>query len=484
VKQGSRLAALRYPRSFLELLVLGFGLVALPLILALLNAAADVDRLTSRSQSAVDNAAAAVRNSRVLMEQVTAMERLARQFLILHDAALLNDYAKVRGNFERTASELLLLPIDPQQLQAISQTVEQEAVAFAQLGSAPAAGDGQQRLIQAYGALSEFAAEVQTQSNLLIDREVMAMGEAARHAQRSMLWQLVASFAFGVLIAWLFAYLLARPIRQLDRAIRQLGGADLAAPIQVRGPADLELLGDRLEWLRQRLQELQEQKSRFLHTVSHELKTPLTALREGSELLADGTSGALNAQQSEIAGILRSNSVQLQRLIEGLLGYQQALNSVDHLTLATLDLAELAREVAAAHKLASAARDVKIELRLKRAVLSADRDKLRVVLDNLLSNAVKFSPHSGTVSLSVKTLAERAVVDVRDDGPGIPPGDRERVFDWFFQGKLGHEGRIKSSGLGLAIAREFVQAHHGSIEVIAGSGSGAHLRVILPLRHA
>ncbi len=464
--------------------MLGFGLVALPLILALLNATADVDRLTSQSQNAVDNAAEAVRDSRVLMEQVTTMERLARQYLILHDAGLLNDYAKVRGDFERTARSLLLLPIDPQQLQAITQTLEQEVVAFTLLGRATDAGDGQQRLIQAYGALSESAAKVQAQSNLLIDREVLSMGEAARQAQSSMLWQLVASFALGVLIAWLFAYLLARPIRQLDRAIRQLGQAELAAPIQVRGPADLELLGDRLEWLRQRLLELQEQKIRFLRTVSHELKTPLTALREGSELLADGTSGALNAQQSEIAGILRSNSVQLQVLIEGLLDYQEALDSVDHLTLATIDLAELAREVAAAHKLASAARDIKIALHLKSAVLAADREKLRVVLDNLLSNAVKYSPHSGTVSLSVKTAAERAVVDVRDDGPGIPAGDRERVFDWFFQGKLGHEGRIKSSGLGLAIAREFVQAHHGSIEVIAGAGSGAHLRVSLPLRHA
>jgi two-component system sensor histidine kinase GlrK len=243
----------------------------------------------------------------------------------------------------------------------------------------------------------------------------------------------------------------------------------------------LEYLGERLEWLRQRLVELEAQKTKFLHHLSHELKTPLTALREGSELLADGSSGALNRQQSEIAEILRHNSVQLQRLIEGLLSYQQALASTNHLELRTVDLADVARNVAEAHKLAAAARNLALRLDIAPAVLRADADKLRVVLDNLISNAIKYSPQAGTVCLAVRTEADAVVIEVDDAGPGITAQDSARVFDWFFQGKLGHQGRIKGSGLGLAIAREFVHAHRGRIEVIADGRPGAHFRVTLPV---
>ena len=473
-------SSLRYPGSFLKLLLLGFVLVSLPLALALLNATADVDRLARHSQAAVDQAAEAARGSRVLMEQVTAMERLARQYLILGDAALLQDYGKVRGGFKRAASDLSLLPLDESQLRDLNRTIDMEQALFERLGRKRPAE--RKQLVDGYVELSELANKVLGQSNLLIDREIDSMGRAARRTQRSMLWQLAASIPLGVVVAVLFAFLIARPIRELDRAIRQLGGADLASGIRVRGPADLEYLGRRLEWLRLRLVALEDQKTRFLHHISHELKTPLTALREGSELLADGSSGALSRQQAEIAEILRDNSLQLQRLIEGLLGYQQALDSVNRLELRELDVAEIARQAAQAHKLAIAARKLELRLHTEPAVLHADADKLHIVLDNLISNAVKYSPEGGTISLAVRAQADSIVVEVKDEGPGIAAEDRERIFDWFFQGKPSHKGRVKGSGLGLAIAREFVLAHRGRIEVIAETAPGAHLRFSLPLR--
>jgi len=480
MKATFEFAGLGYPRSFLKLLLLGFGLVCLPLILALLNATAYVDRLTTQSQAAVDQAAEAARGSRVLMEQVTAMERLARQYLILGDAALLADYAKVRAGFKQTTSDMSLLPLDEAQLRSLNRTIEKEQALYEELGSRPKTGDGRGEQIAGYFELSELANDVLNQSNLLIDREIENMGKAARLAQGSLLWQLAASIALGVLIAVLLAFLIAKPIRQLDHAIRQLGSAELATGIRVRGPADLEYLGQRLEWLRLRLVALEEQKTKFLHHVSHELKTPLTALREGSELLADGSSGALNAQQSEIAEILRNNSLQLQLLIEGLLGYQQAVDSVNRLDFRPVDLSEIARKVVQAHKLAATARNLTFELRTEPAALTGDADKLRVVLDNLVSNAVKFSPEGGTIDLVVRAVADKVVAEVGDAGPGIADEDRERVFDWFFQGTLGHQGRLKGSGLGLAIARELVLAHRGSIEILAERAPGAHFRLILP----
>jgi two-component system sensor histidine kinase GlrK len=323
-----------------------------------------------------------------------------------------------------------------------------------------------------------LAKGVLSESGLLIDREIGRMREAAALAQRSLLVQLLAAFPLGLAIAAVFAFLIARPIRQLDRAIRRLGAADFTAGVRVQGPTDLEFLGERLDWLRVRLAALEEQKTRFLRHVSHELKTPLTALREGSDLLADGAAGPVTAAQREIVAILQSNSAHLQRLIEDLLNYQRAVASDGHLAVARVDLADIARAVIETHKLDAARRSVTLALHALPAIALVDQEKLRVVIDNLVSNAIKFSPEGETVRVVVRPDEPGVVIEVSDQGVGVAQEDRDKVFDWFFQGARPSSGRVKGSGLGLAIARELVQAHGGTIEV--GDGPGGRFRVVVP----
>ncbi len=472
-----KLATFYYPRSFLKLLLLGFLVVSLPLVAALVNAALAMQRLAGMSETAVDQAAQAARSSRALLEQVLSMERLVRQFVILDDAEVLEDYAKVRASFKRTAADLTLLPLDQEQLAGLNRTVDRERALYESL-SARAAPRGE--LVAGYVDLSGDAQTVLDQSSGLVAREVQRMRLSAEDMQRTLLLQLIAAFPLGLVTAVLFAFIIARPIRQLENAIRQLGSAELGPSIRVEGPADLAHLGERLEWLRRRLAELEEQRTRFLRHVSHELKTPLTALREGSELLADGTVGPLSSPQREVITILQSNSVQLQRLIEGLLNYQQALASVSLLAVDHADLAEIVRSVIETHKLAAAGRAVSFVLTAAPTPLLADAAKLRIVVDNLLSNAVKYSPSGGTVQLWVSHATGSARLEVADQGTGIAHPERAKVFDWFFQAESAHGGRIKGSGLGLAIARELVRAHGGAIEII-DSERGARFRVTLPL---
>lgn len=217
----------------------------------------------------------------------------------------------------------------------------------------------------------------------------------------------------------------------------------------------------------------------FLRHVSHELKTPLTVLREGAELLADGTAGPLTAQQHDIVGLMQNNSGLLQRMIEDLLNYQRALASVVNLELRPVDMADITMEVIESQRLAGSRRDVSIQVQARPAPLMADADKLRVVIDNLLSNAIKFSPDGGAVRIGVAPVGENVQVDVLDQGPGVPANDRTKIFDWFFQGERKQSARVKGSGLGLSIAREFVSAHHGTIEVVPTQG-GAHFRMTVP----
>ena len=292
------------------------------------------------------------------------------------------------------------------------------------------------------------------------------------------------STAVALGIALALARYIARPISEIDAAIRQLGGADFAQEIAVRGPEDLRYLGRRLDWLRRRLEEFETQKNRFLRHVSHELKTPLTALREGAELLNDKVAGPLTPSQAQIVGILRDNSVKLQRLIEELLDYQRALHAAASLEMRTVVLDEMVEDAARAHELAARSKGLRLALEAQSTLVEADPDKLRSVLDNLISNAVKFTPAGGTITVRARAMSGEAVIEVIDSGLGIPPEERESIFNLFFRGRTKAESSpVKGSGLGLAIARELIEAHGGRIAEV-GEGRGGHFRVTLPRRSA
>ena len=176
--------------------------------------------------------------------------------------------------------------------------------------------------------------------------------------------------------------LIARPIRQLDQAIRRMGTADFSQAVSVNGPQDLRYLGQRLEWLRVRLAELEQQQYKFLRHVSHELKTPLTAVREGAELLRDEVAGKLTREQKDIVRIVRENTISLQKLIEDLLKYQQT-RAVEPAKLGEVALDDIARRVVREHKLAALARGIGVETEIGGAPVIGDADRLRTIVDNL-----------------------------------------------------------------------------------------------------
>src|SRR5262245_6627562 len=469
-----------YPRSFLGLLLLAFLLVAAPLIIAFYNAAVYVEELAGQSQAAVSQAAKASRGSRLLVEQTTALERVVRQYVILDDEELLGDYARLRSNFKANTSELSLQPLEEMQLTELNNTIDMEPSLYRQLVRKSGTRQEKTALVAGYMALSDSERNVLNTSNALIDREVESMQRTGQRAQRILWLQLAATIPLGVLLAIGVTIFIARPIRQLDQAIRRLGAGEFEGDIQVVGPADLKYLGDRLEWLRQRLIELEQQKRLFLRHVSHELKTPLTALREGSELLLEGTAGPLSPGQREIVEILKQKSLQLQRLIEDLLNYHRVQESVARLDLEAVRFDRVVEQVIEDHRLAVQARGIRADLDLDPVTLQADQDKLRAVVANLVSNAIKYSPDEGIISLALRQQGDEVVLDIGDAGPGVPLEDRERIFDWFYQGEGAPRGRLGGSGLGLAIAREFVLAHGGRIEVLQEPGEGAHFRVTVP----
>lgn len=471
-----------YPRSFLKFILLGFLLVSLPLLYALAELILSLDRLASQSREEVLQAAQAARTSRLLFEQTTTLERVVRQYLILEDPALVDDYNRLRQDFRATTRALSQLPLEQGYVAALDQLSASEASLHALLVAPQKTPNAAAELAEGYARLADGAQAMLTASNTLTQTAIERLQETATQGREKWQWLALATVGIAIALAIGFAVLIARPIRQLDQAIRQMGTADFSQAVHVNGPQDMRYLGQRLEWLRVRLAELEQQQTRFLRHVSHELKTPLTAVREGAELLRDEVGGKLSKEQREIVRIVRENTLSLQKLIEDLLKYHQA-RAGEPATLGPVELADVVRRVLREHKLAALARGIIVETDFAPALIVGDADRLRTIVDNLISNAIKYAPRGGRIEVRARQDDGEAQLDVSDNGPGVDRDERERIFESFYQGKAPTSGRVKGSGLGLAIAQDYARAHGGRVEVRDRSDGlrGACFRLTLPL---
>jgi two-component system sensor histidine kinase GlrK len=215
--------------------------------------------------------------------------------------------------------------------------------------------------------------------------------------------------------------------------------------------------------------------------MSHELKTPLANIREGTELLLDGTVGDLDQPQREVTDILRMNGLKLQQLIENLLSFSAWQTKTEVLTLSEFPIRALAISVAKAQRLALKAAHIQLKLEIEEVIVNADRDKIRTVLDNLLSNAVKFTPKGGYITIRAYETPASFVLEFGDTGPGIPDEESPRIFEAFFQGRTEQGGQVGGTGIGLSVVLECIQAHEGSVELVdSDEFSGAHFRIDIP----
>ncbi len=503
---------LRYPTSFLGLLLVGFGIVTLPLIAGLVSNAFFIERLSEQSQRAVVNATLTTQTARQLSTTASTLEKSARLIAGSGNRELIDAHGLTREQFLLQLQQLIRMPLTPEMLEAANriQSLEQAAnLVFSTENPTPLL---QKRIEREFADLANLAMGLNAIADRSVETEVTNLRASAARSRKQVIRQMLAIVPSAFLLIAGFSYLLARPIRDLGAAIDRLGEGKFAKRIRVSGPRDIEKLGQQLDWLRQRLIELEDQKTRFFQHVSHELKTPLTALREGSDLLSEEVVGELNSEQQEIARILKQNSQSLERLIQDLLTYSQSqsarrLKEAQALVVTPLQLLDLVDEVLDTHKIAMVAKSISVRRESEKVSLQGDANKIRVVLDNLLSNAVKYSPVGGTITVRLVKQQENAVIEVLDDGPGIAEADRERIFEPFFRTASAIKSATKGSGLGMAIVRDYVELHHGSVAAVAKSNHhdnnrgdkddlsgdsadssvhstprGARIRVILPRR--
>jgi len=463
-----------YPRSFLRLILLGNIVVALPLIIAIAYVASSIESLTLRSEAVTRQASLAARLGWELPDELGGMDRILRQYEVLADRSLLDDYDSLRRNWLGSAREYAAIPLLAGISDQIASILDMEATAYQSFrdGSMTA-----EQLRATLDGLKPRLHKILTETSAIAEKEVESFRrESARLHERLLIAQAL-GLAAVVLFGTFGRVLITRLWRRFESAVRGLGEGRLENEIRLDGPKDMQEVGRRLDWLRRRLLALEEQRTLVLRHVSHELKTPLAALREGSSLLTEGAAGTLTAGQGKIVAIMRNNALRLQALIDGLLKLQKAGYAGDRLEPVPVRLDELIQQVLATHQLAARDKHLRFAGSLAPLTVAGGKEELTTVVNNLVSNAIKFSPDGGTVSLTLTQQEHLAVLEIADQGRGVPEDDRKRIFEPFYRSSNSKD--VGGVGLGLAIAREFAVAHGGSLEILE-SQAGAHFRVLLP----
>jgi signal transduction histidine kinase len=223
---------------------------------------------------------------------------------------------------------------------------------------------------------------------------------------------------------------------------------------------------------------MDETKQEFFARISHELRSPLTSVREASHLLREGIPGSLNSKQARLVDIIAQSSDRLLRLVNQLLEVSRARAGVLPMTWQRNDLERLTTRVL--EELRPQAVDAGVALVLDRGAgdltCMGDEDRLTQVFVNLVGNAIRFTPAGGTVTVHLIDAGPEVRIQVEDTGVGIPASALAGIFDPYQQAHHDRGG----TGLGLAIVRGMVEAHRGRVEVESQEGKGSRFTVTLP----
>jgi two-component system sensor histidine kinase GlrK len=453
----------------------GFLLMALLLSWAAVRSWLVLEQFVEQSRRASEQALHVSAAIQELAERTVDLERNARQFKILKDKALLDrfDENSVRSlgalnRLEAIGDALALTGAWRQTLTGLSQELHQT--------------DQASTLEPSLNRLALLNHELERSGRRWIDGEQSTMLAELEQARMHLTRRLGAAVLGAFLLALAMNWWLSRPLESLERAIERLGKNRFDDPVRVGGPADLRRVGRRLDWLRRRLSELEAEREQTLRHVSHELKTPLTALREGIALLHDGVVGSLEIAQQEVVDILQHQVMTLQNQIESLLRLNAAAFEARRPSYRPLPLRQLLADVVSGRDLQIQARQLTVECDAPAITRELDGEKLLVALDNLLSNAIDFSPTGGIIRLQATHSDETLRIACIDQGPGIAAEDVARIFEPFVQGGRAPPTPRQGSGVGLSIVRELMSAMGGRVLLLPGDGKapGATLIIELP----
>ena len=423
------------------------------------------------------------------------LDELTRKLFVTRDPDYAQGVLETRSAFDNHLQELESLDLSADGATAVATLAEEwrqlPLGALADQAISVEPGSDEERLLLASfldlsQSLRQRADEVTTAAEITVDERVKRSAIVSRKARTFSWIAAISALVLSIPTFWFAVASIKEPLKRLDEGARSVARGEYSYRLDdLQGGEFSELATSFNEMIRS-LDKREKRGLNVLSHLSHELKTPLVAMHETNRLLLDELPGPLEPRQKRLIELNLESGERLSEMITKLLDFARMEEDALSYDLHSQDLVNLtARAVEA---FAARARDKEISLTMapppKSVTAHCDGDRIIQVLGNLIDNAIKYSPAGSTIEVSVGLLESgspegirSAVVEVADQGPGIPDGDREIIFERFRQ--LGGSKR-SGVGLGLAISRQIVRAHQGSLSVHDNRDGGSTFTLMLP----
>lgn len=469
--------ALKWRPSLIGQFVCSTLLALLPLSLVVLIFLNALNKQLAVTQQIISDNFLVSKNFNSLKQELNSLERATRQNWVLKseslDKLIVEKWQASLSNIEG------LIALGPtaehvtqwQQLNEVLLTTQLQLV------------DEQRQEASLFIPVSELLAKQTQWLRDQNERQVTRNQLAIKALQDSFINWLLALIPLTLLVSGGFLWRISGRLKGLTSVIGKLGQGDWQQKIDVQGSAELVELGNKLQWVQSQLHILEQQKDTFLRHVTHELKTPLASMVEGTDLLSDEIVGPITEEQRAVLDLITQSTVRLRAMIDSLLSYNAIRTSSESVN--EVDFSQLQKKINHhfEHRLAAREQSLSWQVSLPKQPIEVAGELLEMILIQLISNGLKFSPERGVISIDLGLEHKTLKIAVTDNGSGIEEHEKEQIFSAFYQGQNIKDITAQGSGLGLTIVKESVEQLGAQLAVKHNEPQGCRFEIDIPLTH-
>lgn len=424
-----------------------------------------------------------------LTDALLSATRNEKKFAILRDQALYEGFLAAKNDFEKYLEEALVLTDSAEvkgilsrvrDLHRAYQALFEEEVGFVKAGKLY---PEERYRLEKEGLVNEAIEELASlralnQQSIL--QKIQSLDEAGIKARTVARVITGSALLFGVALSISITASITIPLSRMKKKTGEIAEGIFKADLHLPSPPEIGALAQAINTMCAKLQEVDRMKSDFYSLMSHEMRTPLTSIKEGTNLFLEGLGGEVTEKQRELLTIIAEESnrliglvnplLDLAKLEAGMLAFHFVENDLSPL------VAQAVREVAPLAE----AKNIRIENDIGEIPpVSVDAERIMQVLRNLLGNALKFTPRGGMIRVLVRRMDDGVNVSVKDTGPGIPKEHISVIFEKFNQASPDSSRKFQGTGLGLSIVKHIVDAHGGRVWVESEVGRGSTFSFVL-----
>jgi len=429
--------------------------------------------------------------SEKLLDLIYSQVRYEKKFIISKDEIFYNEFLRLRNDFDRYLGEMTqLADFSPADLSLKEikefyqnyQSLVHEEAEYLKAGYPDSYLSFNQKKEEVTQSIISEIEKLKTTIRQNATGKIKILHEISMKLRQMGTVMTGAFIIIGVLVSLFINRSITAPISILKKKTKEIGQGNFQGDLNLSSPPELAELAGAFNLMCNKLSELDKMKSDFFSFITHELRTPLSSIKMGMDLLRDGTEGPVTEGQKELLTVIEKESYRLIGLVNSLLELSKMEAGMMSFHLRPQPIAPLIDQTIKELGPLVDSKKITLEMIVKEGlpIVKIDSERILQALRNIIGNAVKFTPEGGSVKVSARSVDHGVEVSIADTGPGIPKANLITIFEKFQQAITDRTLPTQGTGLGLAIAKQIITHHGGKIWAESQLGHGSTFIFFLP----